>query len=69
MWGRLNISQVVFWQHSQGKRTHADLHRMKECAGCAQNDNRRWCGELMRRAALCLSPDQDMTASFVFSSL
>lgn len=40
MWGRLNISQVVFWQHSQGKRTHADLHRMKECAGCARNDNR-----------------------------
>lgn len=39
MWGRLNISQVVFWQHSQGKKTHAGLHKMKVSTGCARNDN------------------------------
>lgn len=39
MRGRLNISQVVFWQRSRGKRTHAGLHKMKASAGCARNDN------------------------------
>ena len=64
MQGRLNISQVVFWQRSQGKRTHADLHRMKECAGCAENDNISMVWGAEER-----STDQDLTTSLVFSAL